>query len=98
METKFKEQNIGKVYLDENKERYIQIEKCGISPVILLSSNIELTNFGNEKQIYIRIQAIIDWYKDEIKENETCGIDYMNQLKANLKFLEDLLVKDLVMN
>lgn len=98
METKFKEQDVGKVYLDKNKERYIKAEKSGISQIDLLIGNIEFTGFGKEKQTYISIKETIKWYKNEINENTTCSESYMKQLKANLEFLENLLIADLVIS
>lgn len=78
---------VNKFFVDKKGKRYLPIEKSGIPPLFILMDGIVKTQFEGERQIYIAIEEILRWFKEEEKMS---GEKNKEIIKRNIIFMENL--------
>lgn len=78
---------VNNCFEDKEGKRFLPIKKSGIPTLFIFTDRIPLVHFGGDPKIYIAIEEILKWFKEEIKESQGKNKEI---IKRNIIFLKNL--------
>jgi len=93
MKIKKEEIVIKEFVLDKDKNPLLAISKTGISPLAFMVHPITMTRFEGEKETYVSLNELKNWFIDEKKDGSKEDLKILKILEGNIEFCNIYLEK-----